>query len=57
MVRKKNITPRLNIRDLSGDQLDLLRKALKYDTTIASGLLKKWLGGGNIYGEQEMDIK
>jgi len=54
---KKNGEHLPNIRDLSGDQLELLRKALKVDRNIASGLLKKWLGGGGNEGKQEVEFK
>lgn len=55
MRTKKNGEHLLNIRDLSGDQLEILRKALKINKDIAAGLLKKWWGGG--LNEQEVDTK
>ena len=55
MDRGKNGEHQPNITDLSGDQLELLRKALKINKDIASGLLKKWLGG--VVNEQEVDTK
>lgn len=57
MDRGKNGEHQLNITGLSGDQLELLRKALKINKDIASGLLKKWSGGGKHEGKQEVDIK
>ena len=56
MDRGKNGEHQPNIKDLSGDQLEILRKALKINKDIAAGLLKKWLGGGSD-NKQEMDIE
>lgn len=53
---KKNIEPLRPLKFLSGEQLEILRKALKYDKTIASGLLRKWWGGVSD-DKQEMDIE
>lgn len=54
MSRGKNIRP--NLKNLSGGQLELLRKALKVDKNIAAGLLRKWFGGGQ-NGKQKMDTQ
>ena len=52
--RKKKERP---LETLSGDQLELLRKALKINKEIASGLLKKWWGGGHDETKQSGNIK
>lgn len=56
MDRGKNGEHQPNITGLSGDQLELLKKALKINKDIASGLLKKWSGGVSD-DKQEMDIE
>ena len=57
----KNVEKKLpNISELSGEQLELLRKAILYDKAIASGLLRRWFGEKRnevVKDEQKMDIK